>query len=276
VIVEDHIKAGRLSAALEALQNQIRANGADARLRLSLCQLLCVMGQWDRARTQLQTLASLGDDYKTWVDMMGQVVLGEALRREVFAGRTTPVVFGEPTAWVAQLIQALAPGDPAVQAKQRQAAFEAAPATAAKINGIEVPWIADADSRLGPVLEAMMEGKYYWIPFERISRLLIEPPTDLRHLVWIPAQVIWITGGQSALHIPVRYPGTEQTTDDRLRLSRMTTWEEIGESEFRGLGQRTFAAGEQDFPILDVRTIELATVVTTPSAGGETPAESRG
>jgi type VI secretion system protein ImpE len=276
VIVEDHIKAGRLSAALEALQNQIRANGADARLRLSLCQLLCVMGQWDRARTQLQTLASLGEEYKTWVDMMGQVVLGEALRREVFAGRTTPVVFGEPSAWLAQLIQALAPGDPAVQARQRRAAFEAAPATAGKINGVDVAWIADADSRLGPVLEAIMEGKYYWIPFDRISRLLIEPPTDLRHLVWIPAQVIWITGGQSALHIPVRYPGTEQASDDRLRLSRMTTWDEMGEGEFRGLGQRTFAAGEQDFPILDVRTVELASAIVPAGDGEQPPAAPRG
>ncbi len=277
MIVEDHIKAGRLSAALDSLQNQIRANGADARLRLSLCQLLCVMGQWDRARTQLQTLASLGgDEYKTWVDMMGQVVLGEALRREVFAGRTTPTVFGEPATWVAQLIQSLAPGDPAAQAKLREAAFDAAPATAGKINGIEVPWIADADSRLGPILEAIMDGKYYWIPFDRISRMLIEAPTDLRHLVWIPAEVIWITGGKSALHIPVRYPGTELSTDDRLRLSRLTTWDEIGENAFRGLGQRTFAAGEQDFPILDVRTVELANVVTPPLDGGETRTESRG
>lgn len=274
MIVEDYIKSGRLQSALEALQNQIRANGAEARLRLSLVQLLCVMGQWDRARTQLQTLESLGDEYKTWVGMMGQVLMGEALRREVFAGKITPLIFGEPAAWLAQLVQALAPGEPAAQAKLRAAAFEAAPAVSGKVNGEEVPWLADADSRLGPVLEALMDGKYYWIPFDRISKILIEPPSDLRHLVWIPAQAIWVTGGQSALHIPVRYPGTEQSTDDRLRLSRLTDWNEMSAGEFRGLGQRMLAAGERDFSLLEVRTIEL-NVSAPAAAAGENSDASR-
>ena len=257
VIVAEHLKAGRLSAALDALQNQIRANGADVQLRLSLCQLLFVLGQWDRARTQLQTLASLGDEHTGWVGMMSQALLAESLRREVFAGRTTPLALGEPSAWLARLIQALAPGDPAHQASLRASAFADAPAIPAKVNGEDVPWIADADSRLGPVLEAMMDGKYYWVPFERIRRLSIAPATDLRHLVWIPAQATWTTGGESSILIPCRYPGTEESKDDRLKLSRLTDWEPLADGQFRGLGQRMFTSGDLDFPLLDVRTIEL-------------------
>ncbi|MFO1448486.1 MAG: type VI secretion system accessory protein TagJ [Opitutaceae bacterium] len=257
MIVEDHIKSGNLTAALEALQNKIRANGADAQLRLSLVQVLCVIGNWDRAKIQLQTLDSMGDEYKGWTGMVGQALMAEALRREVFAGRTTPLVLGEPSPWMAQLIQALNPADPALQASLRSHAFEAAPAVPASVNGVEVEWVADADSRLGPVLEAMMEGKYYWIPFERIRRLSIAPATDLRHLVWLPAQATWITGGESSLLIPCRYVGSESAKDDRLRLSRRTEWEEIAEGQYRGLGQRMFTAGESDYPLLDVRTIEF-------------------
>lgn len=260
MIVEDHIKSGRLSQALEALQNQIRANGADAQLRLSLIQLLCVMGQWDRARTQVQTLDSFGDEYKGWTGMVGQALLAEAIRRDVFAGRTTPLVLGEPSPWLAELIQALKPGDSKQQAALRARAFEAAPASPAKVNGQDVPWIADADSRLGPVLEAMMEGKYYWIPFQRVQRLSIAPVTDLRHLVWIPAQATWITGGESAVLIPVRYADSETSTDDRIKLSRRTDWEELSDGQFRGLGQRMFTCGETDYPLLDVRTVEIQAV----------------
>jgi type VI secretion system protein ImpE len=255
--VSDHLKAGRLRDALDALQNQIRANGADPTLRLSLCQILFVMGQWDRARTQLQVLESLGDEHKAWCGMMGQAMLGEALRREVFAGKTTPLVLGEPAAWLAQLISALRATDPEQQAGVRAQAFESAAAVPAKVNGQEVPWLADADSRLGPVLELIMDGKYYWAPFERIRRLSIAPATDLRHLVWIPAQATWTAGGETAVLIPVRYPGTESAADDRLRLARRTDWEPLHGEHYRGLGQRMLTAGETDFPLLEVRTIDM-------------------
>lgn len=257
VSAADYIKTGRLNDALQAVQAEIRANGADAALRMSLVQLLCVMGNWERAHAQLEVLDSLGDEYKGWTRMVAQALLGERLRRDVFAGETTPLVLGEPQPWMAQLIQALKPGNPESQAALRHQAFDTAAAVPVRIEGRDWPWLADADSRLGPVLEGIMEGKYYWIPLERIRSLRIDPPTDLRHLVWSPAQVTWVTGGQSTLLIPTRYPGSESVLDDRVRLARLTTWEDLGAGQFRGLGQRLFTAGEQDFPLLDVRTIEF-------------------
>lgn len=250
------IKEARLPAALELLQNKVRADAAAPQLRLSLLQLLCVLGQWERAENQLKVLDSFGTQDKAWLGVLGQSLMGEALRRDVFAGKTTPLVLGEPSAWVAKLIQALR-GDPVAQAKLRAEAFEAAPAVAAKVNGHDVPWLADADSRLGPVLEAIMDGKYYWVPFERIERLTVSLPTDLRHLVWVPAQAKWTAGGESPVLIPTRYAGTETAADDRLKLARLTTWEELSEGQFRGLGQRLFTAGDTDFPLLEVRTIEF-------------------
>ncbi|MGH7994763.1 MAG: type VI secretion system accessory protein TagJ [Opitutaceae bacterium] len=254
--VAEAFRAGKLAVTKELLQNKIRAAAADSQLRLSLLQLLCVMGEWDRARTQLEVFESLGDENRGWLNLLGPAFLGEALRREVFHGRTTPLILGEPSAWIAKLVQALKPGNPAAQAGLRAAAFEGAPELAAKVNGEEVPWLSDADSRLGPVCEAIMEGKYYWIPFERIRRISIEAPTDTRHLVWLPAQATWVTGGESAILIPTRYPGTELAADDRLRLARLTTWDELAPGQYAGSGQRMLTAGDKDFPILEVRTID--------------------
>jgi len=255
--VTEALRAGKLAVAKDLLQGKVRAAASDARLRISLLQLLLVMGEWDRARGQLEVLESLGDENRSWLNLLGPAFLGEALRREVFLGRTTPLVLGEPADWIARLIQATRPGDAAAQAELRASAFEAAPEVRAKVNGEEVPWLADADSRLGPVCEAIMEGKYYWIPFDRIRRLSLEAPTDTRHLVWIPAQATWSTGGESAILIPTRYPGTEVSADDRLRLARLTTWDEIAPGQYAGLGQRMLTAGDKDFPILDIRTLEF-------------------
>src|SRR5260221_6018816 len=82
----------------------------------------------------------------------------EALRGEVFAGGRGPLVFGEPEEWVGLLVQAnqlIAQGNYAASRELRERAFEAAPAVPGKLNDRDFEWVADADSRLGPILEAI-------------------------------------------------------------------------------------------------------------------------
>lgn len=136
-------------------------------------------------------------------------------------------------------------------------AFDAAPATQGRIGDSAFEWIADADSRLGPMLEVILEGKYYWIPFCRIARIEIEKPSDLRDLVWTPARFTWTNGGAVSGHIPVRYPGTENVDDDALRLSRKTLWSEPSPDCFLGLGQRILTTNAGEYPLLECRTLEL-------------------
>ena len=88
----------------------------------------------------------------------------------------------------------------------RDEAYESAPTVSGSVNGDAFEWIADADSRIGPFMEAIVNGKYYWIPFHRIASVIIEPPADLRDLVWTPAQFSWANGGQAIGLVPARYP----------------------------------------------------------------------
>ena len=114
----------------------------------------------------------------------------------------------------------------------RDKAFEAAPATTGKINDQPFEWIADADSRFGPMVEAIIDGKYYWVPFFRIASLTTAPPEDLRDLVWTATQFVWANGGEAPGFIPTRYPGTEKATDNSLRLARKTEWIDQGNDLF--------------------------------------------
>jgi type VI secretion system protein ImpE len=140
----------------------------------------------------------------------------------------------------------------------RERAFEAAPAIPGKLNDQPFAWIADADSRLGPVLEAVIEGRYYWVPFYRIKALRLPAPSDLRDLVWMPAEFTWTNGGTVPGHIPSRYPGTETASDGPLRLARKTEWVSKNEDLFLGLGQRLLTTDQAEFPLFEVRQIELA------------------
>jgi type VI secretion system protein ImpE len=184
----------------------------------------------------------------------------EGIRDLVFAGKKSPLIFGEPEQWLALLIESLlvaGGGDLDRSATLRALAFDAAPTTSGDVDGRAFEWIADADSRLGPVLEAVINGRYYWLPFSRLTKIEFEPPEDLRDLVWLPARLQFANGGESVALIPARYPGSAASGDGLIALARKTTWEEIGPDAHRGLGQRIFSSDIDDLPLLEVRTIAL-------------------
>ncbi len=85
------------------------------------------------------------------------------------------------------------------------------------LDGRPFEWIADADPRLGPVFEAVVDGAYHWVPMTRVSRLALEPPADLRDQVWMPAEFTWTNGGRTVGFIPTRYPGSAGAASRRWR-----------------------------------------------------------
>lgn len=255
---EESLREGRPQDALTELQNQVRKDPSNAGYRVFLFQLLCVLGDWDRARDQLKVLAELDAGSLALVHVYGAAVSCELLRREVFAGTRTPLVMGEPLPWVALLFQALAPGGQGAEVKALRAeALEQAEPMPGTIDGHEFEWIADADPRLGPVLEAVIDGRYYWVPFERVRAVTIEAPTALRDVVWMPASLTLANGGETAALLPARYPGSESDPDGLIRLARKTEWDEVAPETFHGRGQRMLATDAEEYGLLNVRRIEL-------------------
>ena len=257
---ERAVRDGDLEAALTNLQEQIRKSPANAELRVFLFQLLSLLGQWERALTQLNVAADLDAKTLAMAQMYREAIRCEVLRAEVFAGKRSPVVFGEPEEWLALLIESLL-ADGSGRSRQaqelRERAFEAAPTTAGSIDGKTFEWIADADMRLGPVCEAVINGRYYWIPFARFSRVDLETPTDLRDFVWMPGHFEFANGGETVGVIPTRYPGSEASTDAYVCLGRKTVWNEPSPDVFHGLGQRVLTTDAGDHPLMDVRTIRF-------------------
>ncbi|HWK12722.1 MAG TPA: type VI secretion system accessory protein TagJ [Vicinamibacterales bacterium] len=268
---ERNLKDGDPAAALARLQEDVRARPSDAKLRVFLFQLLCVVGQWERALTQLKVASELEPLALPMAQMYGDAVRCEAVRDEVFEGRKSPMVLGQPDQWLALLIESrlrAGLGEHAQAEDLRLRAFEDAPASAGDLNGQRFEWIADGDSRIGPVLEAIINGRYYWVPFDRLSKLTIEPPEDLRDLVWMPAHMQFQNGGETLALIPTRYPGSESTGDGALALARKTAWEAFAEDAYRGLGQRIFATDAGETPFLEVRAIAIQQDESVPDLPG--------
>jgi type VI secretion system protein ImpE len=261
------LQQGKLEEARKALQDEVRAKPTDGKLRVFLFQLMAVQGEWEKALNQLNVAADLDATTLLMAQVCRPAIAAEALRKEIFAGKRSPLLFGEPEEWLGWLLEAnklLAQGHGEHAAELREKAFEAAPATSGTLNGEKFEWIADADQRMGPVIEALVDGKYYWIPMHRISRIEMEAPSDLRDLVWAPATFTWSTGAKAIGLVPARYPETETMGDNLAKLSRKTDWVDRAGASL-GVGQRLLTTDTAEVPLLEVRELVLNTAFASPA-----------
>lgn len=279
---EDLLREGETDQALIELKKIIQKNPAEPKHRIFLFQLLSVFGKWESALHQLQILGELDASALGLAALYSSAVRCEQLRSQVFSQGVKPTIFGEPQRWLALMCHAIeldAHSQHAQAAKLRHEALELAPASSGEIltrdqKHCRFQWLCDADRRFGPVIEAIIQGKFYLVPMERIQNITFEPPTDLRDLIWSKAVFTWINGGQLPALIPVRYPGSETSLDSKVQLAATTLWAtgatvESNDPSQIGLGQRLYATDQEDIPILQIQRIQFQSV--TSSADQQTP-----
>ncbi|MFP4207283.1 MAG: type VI secretion system accessory protein TagJ [Wenzhouxiangella sp.] len=274
--VHELLQSGDLAASLKEAMQAVRQDAGNAKHRIALFQLMCLTGDWEKARRQLYVLKDMSAETIPMFETYDPVIQCEMFRGAVFRGLKSPLFFGEPRDWLATLSSALpkfAAGQTEEGLDLQGRAFEQAPESAGSVDGRPFEWIADADSRLGPVLEVFLRGRYYWVAIEHVSFIRFDEPEDLRDLVWTPAQFQWKNGGEAVGFIPTRYPGTELADDDRLKLSRMTAWAGDEDGLQTGLGQRLLATDEAEYPLLGIRELQIGAAEEHP--GSEAGAEGR-
>lgn len=249
--------SGTITDSLEKLKVEIRKEPAKPELRTYLFQLLCIVGDYKSAMTQLNVAADMDEANKLMARVCGPLLNCEVLRDDIFNGLNSPLVFGEPEKWLGLMVQALmldGKKEHEAAAKLREEAIDHAEPIPGTINGDPFDWLADADSRLGPVLEIIVEGRYYLAALSNIKKMMISEPCDLRDVLWLPVSVVWKNEGQSVGFIPGRYHGSTDS-EDAILLGRKTIWNEVYKDVFTGLGQRMLTTDRQDYPIMDVREI---------------------
>jgi len=276
------------AGALAVLRDEVRRTPADGRLRIFLAQLLCVVGEWERAVDAFTAAATLDEAAVPLAEAYRLVIRGEQQRAEVFTGRARPALPDGSPAWLHDLAAAMQTSAQTSaqtsmqtsretsketsaardhQAALRRRAFDAAPTSTGRINGREFRWIADADSRLGPVVEVIVDGIYTWLPIAAVRHLAIEPPTDLRDTLWAPARLVIAGEEERSVFIPARYPGSEASAEGTIALGRRTEWHEDGDGAFRGLGQRVLVTEGDEVPFLEVRTLTVDQSISAPLGG---------
>lgn len=250
-------KQGNLAECKAQLFSEVKKDPSSMELRIFLFQFSCIERDWKRALNQLNVLKEMSDSNLALVNTYEQIINCEKKRELVIAGDKEPTCFGEPLDWMAYYVQAYSQAS-ATQFEQALSLInqgaEIAPALSGKVDDVPFEWISDGDLRFGPCIEVMLNGGYYWLPFQYISELQFEPVEDLRDLVWRPANLTLKNNGQLIVFVPVRYPINANTTDAQL-LSRTCEWYEPIEQFYMGNGQRVLMTNDTEYPLLNINKI---------------------
>lgn len=250
------VASGDVAGARAALIDAVRTSPGDVGARMFLWQVMALAGEWDKATTQLRSLASLSGESQMLSTVYGQALGQEKLRAEAYAGRGAFPVLVASSPWiegVAQSLAAEARGEAAEAERLRGEAFDAAGDTPGEADGRSFTWVADVDMRLGPCFEAIVSGRWGLVPFEAVQRIKTEGARDLRDVIWLPVEMSLRSGQSAAALLPARYPGSEAASPT-LQLGRATEWD--GE---RPLGQRVWSFDDgSEAGLLDVRDLVMA------------------
>jgi type VI secretion system protein ImpE len=224
-------REGKLREAIKALGDELRSNPLDAKRRTFLFELLLFAGEYERAEKQLDLLAGANAEAAAGTLLYRSALHAERTRQSMFANHETPPL--KPGAEVGGIW-----------------------------NGKPFNSFSDPDPRIGPNLEVFIAGSYTWIPIHYLRRLELEPPANLRDLMWARARVD--TSPEFRLQelgevlVPVICPGSFNHAEEVVHLGRESAWQEdekYGEIPF---GAKTLLIDGEEVPLLEIRSVSFS------------------
>lgn len=225
--------AGRVTDAIAALSSWLRDHPTDVAQRTFLFELLCFAGQYDRAEKQLGVLSQGGPETQLGATMYYAALHAERERSELFQNRAFPV-------------------------------SEVSDQIPGTLNGQAFSSFCDADPDIGARLEVYAAGAYLWIGFQHIQSLQMAPPKKLRDTLWAGASVL--TGPSfkgmelGQVLVPAIYPFSWKGPEEPVWLGRSTVWDAESDGRERPSGQKLFLVDGEEFPLLEVRSLEFEAV----------------
>ena len=222
-------REGKLREAIKALGEELRSNPLDAKRRTFLFELLLFAGEFDRAEKQLDILAGANAEAAAGTLLYRSALHAERTRQAMFVNHETPALVEEAV-------------------------------HAGVWNGTEFSEFSDADPRIGANLEVFIAGSYTWIPVHYLRKLVIEPPANLRDLIWAQARVE--TSEDFRLQelgevlIPVLCPLTSRHAEEVVQLGRESAWEPDDAHGEIPYGAKTMLIDGVEVPLLHLRSVE--------------------
>src|ERR1044072_8573742 len=256
----DLLRAGELKAAIEEVTREVKNNPTHSNSRTFLFELLSFAGEFDRAEKQLEAIGH--QDVKT---EMGSMVYRNNLKAErerlhLFKQGVQPAFLTEPPEyvdWQLSAINNFRLGNLQEARTFLARAEQARPAFKGTADGQPFEDFRDFNDFVAPVFELIVKNQYVWLPIEHVRSIEIQPPKNLRDLLWTPVTVESIDGTVGEVYIHALYCGSSEHTNEMVKLGRMTDWQEVEEGFYTGSGLRAFLIDDEDKALFDLKFIEF-------------------
>lgn len=257
--IKELIKQQKINEACSFCINQLREDPLAVNTRALYIELLCLLGELEKADQQLDLMLRQHPDYVAGVVNLRQLIRAASARRDFYHAGMTASVFGEPDPmFKAQLTLRLA-----LHEQDLQSAIAAATelesnrgSAPVMVNGDDYAVIRDLDDSLNGYLELFgTDGKFYLAKFDEIEHLAFKPAQSLLDTVWRRAEVFIKNGPQGEVFVPMTYMGS---SDISSRLGRDTDWQQHDDRLVIGTGLKMLLVGDSALPLNAVSTITSA------------------
>ena len=255
------LAAGDLTGAIQAALDLVRANPTDIPLRIFLFELSLFAGDWDRAAKQLDVIGHQDAGALIGSMIFRQGLSAEQDRMKFFDEGLKPGILAPPPPYIEDLLNAnnrIREGNATEARRILDTLEDERPAFSCTVNGEVVEDFRDYNDPTMCIFEVIFKESYTWIPFENVVKIEFYEPKSLRDLYWRQAMVELNSGTNGEMFFPTLYAGSWKSSNDQLRLGRMTDWADLGDDLFSGIGTKLYWMDGKDRSIMDLRTIEFS------------------
>lgn len=252
------IRSGKLTEARTQLVAEVKAAPGDFGRRTLLFQVLCLLGEWDKATLHLSTVAAQDVKSEVAAQAYRNLVQVEKQREEVFLSGRRPAFMPEMPPYAEAFLQVWdLVGEGRIEEAETAytSIIEALPLLSGTLNSKPFAGFHDTHSFLAPFLEAFVHDRYVWLPISAVREITIAPPKTLFDTLWVSCHLTTWEGLAMNCFLPSLYPLSHRHEDDRVKLGRMTDWQSAGGFFVRAQGQHVFEVGDEDVNLLEIREL---------------------
>ncbi|MCC5825384.1 type VI secretion system accessory protein TagJ [Alkalimonas sp.] len=261
--VKESIVQGHLLEARQRLETLLKDDPLSLDLRSMYVELLCVLGELEKADQQLDMMVRQHPDCLMGAVNLRQLIRAQTARQDFYQGGMTATLFAEADASFEALLSlhlALREGQIAAAEQAAQQLESLRQPAQFELNGETVQEIRDLDDSLAGYLELLgTDGKFYLAKFSEIESLELQPVKSIIDMAWRRVNISIVDGPQGEAFLPVCYIASSKELS---RLGRETDWHEHGDHLVTGLGQKMLLVNDQAMPLTQLRQWHALTVVS--------------
>ncbi len=249
---------GQLQKAIAVITEEIKKEPQAINKRDFLCELLCIVGELERADKQLDIIVQQDARATVGAALMRQLIRAEEARQQCFKDGRLPEFIGEPSASLQLHLQAmmeLREGSSRLACQYLQQAEKKRPLVQGECNGKSFQGLRDLDDTCASFFEVLTSnGKYYWIAFEQVKQVEFRAPERPIDLIWRRAHMTLFNGPEGEIFMPAIYVNT-LPEDETAKLGHKTAWPGGEDKPVVGIGQRLFLIGDNAISMLEINEL---------------------